>query len=138
MGSVGPGMLLTVVLAIVGPVNGVILAALTVGPRNVAGTAPTRSINRDRVAESEVSRIGRFLRQPRRGGRGGRRSRCPAVANYRAVDCRPRLVRRWTGWTPGTRRRDPRQTAHRILAANGEESPDMPDRFFPRSVARLA
>jgi hypothetical protein len=58
MGSVGPGTLLTVVLAIVGPVNGVTLAALTVSPSNVVGTAPTRSINRERVAESEVSRIG--------------------------------------------------------------------------------
>ena len=56
MGSVGPGTLLTVVLAIVGPEKGTALAAFTASPISVVGTVPTRSISRVLLEESEVSR----------------------------------------------------------------------------------
>jgi hypothetical protein len=56
MGSVGPGTLLTVVLAIVGAEKGTALAAFTASPISVVGTVPTNAISRVLLEESEVSR----------------------------------------------------------------------------------
>ena len=56
MGSVGPGTLLTVVLAMVGPETSTALAAFTARPISVVGTVPTSSISRMLLEESAVSR----------------------------------------------------------------------------------